>query len=96
MKVNFIKKTKRELEIEVEGEGHSLFNALRKVLFEDNSVIFAGYHIKHPMIGKTVFMIKTDGNKTAKDALTDAINNLRGKIGEFREKFLEVKDKLSA
>jgi len=91
LKISYIKKTKKELEIEVDGEGHTLFNPIRKILFEDKSVVFAGYHIEHPMIGRTRFLIRTDGTKTAKEAFIDAIDSLKDKIKDLREDFLEIK-----
>ncbi|MHA1754411.1 MAG: DNA-directed RNA polymerase subunit L [Candidatus Odinarchaeia archaeon] len=95
MKVNFLKKSKNEIKLEVEGEGHTLFNVLRKILFEDKSVEFAGYHVQHPILGKTIFRIKTDGSKTAKKALIDGLERLKGKTVEFRKKFTEAKKELS-
>ncbi len=91
MKVNFIKKSKKELELEIDGEGHTLFNPIRKALFKDKSVVFAGYHVEHPMIGQTRFVIKTDGSKTAKEALIDAIDSLKNEIKDLKEAFLESK-----
>jgi DNA-directed RNA polymerase subunit L len=95
MKINYLKKSKNEIQLEVEGEGHSLFNPLRKILFEDKSVIFAGYYVKHPMKEDTIFSIKTDGSKLAKNALMDGIERLRERIAEFKKKFSQAKKELS-
>ena len=46
-----IKDTKKELEIEITGESHSLCNTIRKTLMEDDDVEAAAYVIEHPIIG---------------------------------------------
>ncbi|MFX1363110.1 MAG: RpoL/Rpb11 RNA polymerase subunit family protein, partial [Promethearchaeota archaeon] len=40
------------------GEGHTLFSALRKILFEDKDVSFAGYDVEHPILGSTKFYLR--------------------------------------
>ena len=73
-----------------------MFNALRKILFEDENVEFAGYHVTHPIAGKTLFRVKTKKSASAKKALVDGINRLKERISEFRDKFAEAKKTLSA
>jgi len=42
MKINVLKKSDKELKIEIEGSSHGLCNLLQKRLLEDKRVEFAG------------------------------------------------------
>ncbi|MHA1409182.1 MAG: RpoL/Rpb11 RNA polymerase subunit family protein [Candidatus Odinarchaeia archaeon] len=95
MEISYLKKSKKEIELEIRGEGHTLLNPLRKILFEDKNVIFAGYHVKHPMKDGAILIVKTDGTKSAKNALIDSLNMLKKRTDEFRQKFSAVKKEIS-
>ena len=56
MKINILKKTKNELKIEIEGEGHTFCNLLQDALLEDKSVEMAGYDIPHPLQANPSYM----------------------------------------
>ena len=58
-----IKDTKKELEIEITGESHSLCNTLRKTLMEDEDVEAAAYVIEHPIIGEPKLYVKAKNPK---------------------------------
>ncbi len=76
-----------ELEIRLKGEGHTLMSALRKELFNDPSVIHAGYMVKHPLIKEVRFYVKTKKETTPLEALREALKRLEGKIDEFESTF---------
>ncbi|MBU2617216.1 MAG: DNA-directed RNA polymerase subunit L, partial [Euryarchaeota archaeon] len=48
MEIKIFKKTSREIKLEISGETHTLLNALKSVLLEDERVRIASYDIKHP------------------------------------------------
>ncbi len=90
MKLKVLRKDKNKVELEVEGEDHSFLNILVKTLLKDSSVRFASYRIDHPLTGKPVIIVETDGSKTPFEALKDAAHKVRELAREFREKFEEA------
>ncbi|MHA1832438.1 MAG: DNA-directed RNA polymerase subunit L [Candidatus Baldrarchaeia archaeon] len=88
MKIKILERTDREMEFELEGEGHTLCNLLRKVLLEDEDVTFAGYRIEHPLIGKPKVYVRTNGEKDPLEAVIEAAKKIKKMAEEFREAFL--------
>ncbi|GAB6055375.1 DNA-directed RNA polymerase subunit L [Methanobacterium alkalithermotolerans] len=70
-----------ELEILVEGETHTLCNALRKILMEDETVKSAAYAIEHPIVGEPKLYIKA---KSPKKSLKIAAETLKERCEEFK------------
>lgn len=73
--------TKNELEIEITGETHTLCNALRKTLMEDEEVEAAAYKVEHPIIGEPKLYIKA---KNPREALKKAAETLKSRCDEFK------------
>lgn len=73
---------KKELEIEVTGESHTLCNALRKTLMEDKDVEAAAYVIEHPIIGEPKLYVRA---KNPKKSLKKAAETLQARCDEFKE-----------
>ena len=76
---------RNELEIEITGETHTLCNALRKTLMEDEDVEAAAYVIEHPIIGEPKLYIKA---KNPRKSLKIAAETLKSRCDEFKE-FIE-------
>ncbi len=70
-----------ELEILVEGETHTLCNAVRKILMEDETVKSAAYAIEHPIVGEPKLYIKA---KSPKKSLKIAAETLKERCEEFK------------
>lgn len=87
MELNLIQKTKNRIKIEIKGEGHTFSNALRKELWNDPHVKVAGYAIEHSLVSNPIMIIETDGKEDPKKALTAAVNRLKKKNQEFKDKF---------
>jgi DNA-directed RNA polymerase subunit L len=83
MKVKTLKKTSNELEIEVEGAGHSLCNLLQKRLLENESVDLAGYDIPHPLASSSLIYVRTKGKVKPEEALLQATEKAREMNKEF-------------
>ena len=82
MKVNIVKDTKEELEIEL--DNLTVAEVLREYLHKDDSVSFAAWKQDHP--SKPILLkIETKG-KSAKKAVEDAIN----RISKDAEKLVEA------
>jgi len=77
-----IKDTKKELEIEITGESHSLCNTLRKTLMEDEDVEAAAYVIEHPIIGEPKLYIKA---KNPKKSLKTAAETVKSRCDELKD-----------
>ncbi|MGQ9543775.1 MAG: RpoL/Rpb11 RNA polymerase subunit family protein [Candidatus Bathyarchaeia archaeon] len=86
MKIKTLKKTEKELRIEVDGEGHTFCNLLQNVLLEDNSVEIAGYDVPHPLATTAVMYIRMKRSDPAK-ALERALKRISERTDEFLERF---------
>jgi DNA-directed RNA polymerase subunit L len=84
MKINKVKDTKEMLHVELEGETHTLANAVREELYEDKSVEGAAYMVKHPLVSNPELIVK---GKNPKKSLKDAAGRLSKKSKEFRDAF---------
>jgi DNA-directed RNA polymerase subunit L len=82
MIMKIIKDEKKELEIEITGESHSLCNALRTVLMEDKNVESAAYVIDHPIVGQPRLYIKA---KNPRQSLKKAAKTLQKRCGEVKK-----------
>jgi DNA-directed RNA polymerase II subunit RPB11 len=77
---------KNEFEFVLKGERHTFTSLLRDALLEDDTVTFAAYKLNHPFAKESVFIVKTDG-KTAKKAVSDALQRIDKQLEEFRKAF---------
>ena len=77
LKINVLKKTDKELKIEIEGAGHGLCNLLQKELLEEKSVDMAGYDIPHPLVSNPVIYVRTKGAAKPEEALRKAAEKAR-------------------
>ncbi len=87
MKVNILKKTKNEMKIEIEGEGHTFCNLLQHALLEDKSVEMAGYDILHPLVAKPVLHLRTRADRSPERALLKALDRIDQVTNEFHKEF---------
>ena len=83
--LKIIEASKNKLKIELVGEDHTVSNLLTKTLLEDPAVTFSSYSIEHPLVSNPVLVVLTDGSKTAKQALMDALLRIKDKIRELRQ-----------
>jgi DNA-directed RNA polymerase subunit L len=87
MEIKILKVSKNEVELEVKGESHTLLNLLQKTLLEDKNVELAGYKVIHRLLETANFYIKTGKNKTAFEALFEAIDKIRKESLDFKQTF---------
>lgn len=83
--IEILNSTKLELELMIPGESHSICNALRKILMEDDEVDYAVYGIDHPLIGEPKITIKAKRTKNPKKALLKAATKLKEDSEKFRK-----------
>ena len=87
LKINVIKKSGKELKIEIEGTGHGFCNLLQKRLLDDKNVDMAGYDIPHPLASNPVIYIRMKGSAKPEDALKKAAEKARESNQTFSEAF---------
>lgn len=77
MKIVVLKKTDKELKIEIEGADHGLCNLLQKRLLDERSVDMAGYDVPHPLASNPVIYVRTKGSTKPQEALIKAAEKAR-------------------
>jgi len=82
-------KSKNELRLEIQGEGHTFCNLLQYVLLQDKAVEMAGYDVPHPLVPNAVLYVRTKRESSPEKALERAL----AKVGEMSNEFLEKLDK---
>jgi len=85
MKIKVLKRTAVEIELEVEGVGHSLCNLLQERLLEDQNVDLAGYDIPHPLASNPVIYIRTKRSVDPEKVLQKAVQKALKMNREFKE-----------
>lgn len=88
--IKIIKHNENWLELELSEDDHTMGNLLRGVLMMDEHVKQAGYKVVHPITGGIRIVIHTDGKKTPKDALIDALLKIEKDVKELKEKISYV------
>ena len=76
MELNILENTKTNAKFEIIGESHTFCNILKEELWNDEDVKVSAYNIRHPLIGNPLFIVETNGKKTALEAVQDAIKRL--------------------
>ena len=89
MNLKVLARSKNELKLEVQGEGHTFCNLLQWILLQDKNVEMAGYDVPHPLLSSAMVYIRTKRESSPEKALTRAL----AKVGEMSNEFLEKLDK---
>ncbi len=91
MKITTIENKAQKLVFELEGADHTLCNAIKDELNNQDDVTVATYAIDHPQRGKPKFFIETKKGTKPKDALTKATESLKKKNAAFLKSFKTIK-----
>jgi len=89
LNLKVLQRSKNELRLEIQGEGHTFCNLLQAVLLQDKSVEMAGYDVPHPLIPNAVLYVRTKRESSPEKALARAL----AKVGEMSNEFLEKFEK---
>ena len=85
--IEILKEEKNKVQFKIKGETHTVLNLIRKELFENESVEFAGYKVDHPQINNMIFTVSTSkGNP--KVVIKKTIGKIQKKLSKLE---LEVK-----
>ena len=87
MDIKTIKKTTKELELEITGETETLFNPIAEVLLEYDDVDYASYMADHPESKKRRLYIRVKKGKP-EEILKKAVKQLEDEIKTFSKNFV--------
>jgi DNA-directed RNA polymerase subunit L len=86
MKLKTIKKTTKELELEVDGETETLLNPITEILVQNPDVEYAAYFTDHPESRKRrLYLRVTKGNPI--DILGKSVKQLEDEMKNFTKTF---------
>lgn len=86
MELRVIEKGKNLLRVGIVGEDHTFCNALRKELWNDGDVAFAGYKIEHGLVDNPVLVLQTK-TKSPKTVLDGAVKRLKANNKKLKTLF---------
>jgi len=86
MKLKTIKKTAKELEIEITGETETILNPITEVLLKNENVDYASYMTDHPESPKRRLYIRVKSGKP-EEVLQKAIKQLEDEVKTFSKNF---------
>lgn len=91
MEFNVKEETKTKLRFTLKGEDHTFCNLLKSELWNNKDVIVSSYKIDHPLIGLPIFLIETNGKTGPRDALKNAVKNLKDNNKEILKSIAKLK-----
>lgn len=86
MELKKIKKTSKELDLEITDENETILNPITEVLYKNNDVEFAEYISTHPSSNKRRLYIRMKKGKP-EEALKKAVKELEGDVKTFVKNF---------
>ena len=89
MEIQVLEEENTKLKFKVIGETHTICSLLKKELFNDKAVEFAGYNVEHPLIKEAVFTVSTT-KKNARKAVNDAISRIKENISDFQSEIKKI------
>jgi DNA-directed RNA polymerase subunit L len=84
--LKILKKSADVVDIEFEGESHTLLNLLRAELLTNENVVMATYDAKFPTMTNPIFHLKIK-NEDPLDAMRAAASKIVERCSEFKAKF---------
>ena len=91
MELKKIRKTSKELELEVIGENETMLNPITEILLKNKNVDYASYIADHPESNKRCLYIRVNKGKP-EDMLKKAVKQLEAEIKTF-VKIIDSKSK---
>ena len=88
MELKTIKKTSKELELEVIGENETILNPITRVLSENKDVDYATYMTDHPESNKRRLYLRVKKGKP-EELLLKAVKYLEDEVKSFGKNFSE-------
>lgn len=80
MELNIVEKSKNRVVVEMTDGDISLYNVIRKELWNDKDVKIAGCNIDHPLVGKPRLIVETKGTAKPLEAIKSAVDRLKKEV----------------
>lgn len=90
MEVQILEEKKDKIVFEIQGQSHTLSNALRKELWNDEHVKVAAYAVEHPLLDIPRFVLETDGADPRK-TLQAAAKRVQKQLEKIKTEAKEIK-----
>jgi DNA-directed RNA polymerase subunit L len=87
MKLEKIKKTSKELELEITGENETMLNPITEKLLQNDDVDYASYIADHPESNKRRLYIRVKNGEPI-DLLKKALKEVESELKDFEKNFL--------
>lgn len=87
MKLEKIKKTSKELELEITGENETMLNPITEKLLENDDVDYASYIADHPESNKRRLYIRVKKGEPI-DLLKKALKEVESELKDFEKNFV--------
>jgi DNA-directed RNA polymerase subunit L len=84
MDIKILEEKKNRLVFNIEGDGATIANMLKKELWNDEHTKAAGFSVDHPLINIPTFVLETDGTDPKK-TVSAAIKRISKDIEKFKE-----------
>lgn len=84
MDVKILEEKKGRMVFNIEGDGVTIANQLKKELWNDEHVKASGYNVEHPLINVPTFVVETDG-ADPKKTVSAAIKRMTKSLEKFRD-----------
>ena len=86
MELKEIRKTSKELELEVTGENETMLNPITEILLKNEDVDYASYITDHPESNKRRLYLRVKKGKPL-DVLKKAVKQVESELKDFEKKF---------
>ena len=92
MDLKTLKKTSKELELEVIGENETILNPIVHVLLDDKNVEYAACIVDHPLSNRRRLFIRVKDGKP-EEILKKAVKKLGDEVKQFNKAFQDTNKK---
>jgi len=90
MEIKILEEKKNRLVFNIEGDGSTIANILKKELWNDEHVKAAGFNVEHPLINVPTFVVETDG-ADPKKTVSAAIKRIAKSVEKFKDEAKALK-----
>ncbi|AWR97658.1 DNA-directed RNA polymerase subunit L [Acidianus sulfidivorans JP7] len=90
MQIKILKSTDTYLELQIDGEDHTLGNLIAEILRDTKGVVYASYYQPHPLIQSIVIKVLTNGEIKPMGAIKEAIEKAENYTNSFIEEIKKL------
>jgi len=90
MEIKILEEKKGRLVFNIEGDGSTIANMLKKELWNDEHVKASGFNVEHPLINVPTFVLETDG-ADPKKTVSAALKRIGKQVEKFRDEAKAIK-----